>query len=471
MYTPFDTIAAIATAGGPAALSIVRMSGPETAAICHQVIASGRSGPALGLTPAESHRLFYGRAVDPVTKTVIDEVMVTWMAAPRSYTTEDTAEISCHGGGIAANSVLRAVLAAGARHAEPGEFTFRALLHGRIGLIEAEAVLNVVSAQTSDGFRRALEDLHGDLGRRIAPAKAAVISVLAYLDASADFPDDEIPASNVSADIAAAIAALEDVLAGAKSGRLMAEGATIALVGRPNVGKSSLLNALLRSDRAIVTPVPGTTRDVVSEKAVIADIPVLLMDTAGLTASLDLVEQAGIERSRTAIGRASLVIVVLDGSAPLDADDRTVLEAVSQRFDLGAAGPTPAIVVANKMDLGLAFSPHSVLVALGLDVPFVPISALSGEGLEELEQVIGHVLREGVDASARPSILTARQYAELDRALLHLRQAAQALTDGYPTDLLATDVRIAARAIGNVTGESIDDAVLTEIFGRFCIGK
>jgi tRNA modification GTPase len=366
---------------------------------------------------------------------------------------------------------LRALLAAGARAAEPGEFTLRAFLHGRLDLTEAEAVLQVVSAQSADGLQRALEDLQGDMARRIAPARAAVISALAYLDASADFPDDEIPVSDVSADLAAADEALADVLRGVTSGRLMTEGATVALIGKPNVGKSSLLNALLRSDRAIVTPIAGTTRDVVSETAVIDGIPVQLLDTAGLTETDDVVERAGIARSEAALERAIGLIVVIDGSQPLTAEDRDVLARVRSRFASGAAGPAPVVVACNKGDAGQLVSPDEVVELLGIPVAAVSISATHGDGVPELERVIGEALRAGTDPGARPSLLTARQHAELDRALLHIRTARQALADGFPTDLLATDVRLAARSLGRVTGEDVDDAVLNEIFSRFCIGK
>ena len=314
MTIDFGTIAAVATAPGEAGIAVIRISGPEVREIVARVVRLGRSGPPLMLDPGNSHQLFYGRVIDPTTEHVVDEVMVAWMAAPRSFTTEDTVEISCHGGVVASQQVLRAVLAAGARPANPGEFTMRAFLNGRIALTEAEAVLNVVSAQTSEGLGRALDDLRGDLTRRLEPARAAVLAALAYLDASADFPDDEIPVSDVHADLSHAVDALEGVLAGAKSGRLLSEGATVALVGRPNVGKSSLLNALLRSDRAIVTPIAGTTRDVVSERAVIEGIPVTLLDTAGIAESADVIELAGIERSRQAIARSATIVLVVDGS-------------------------------------------------------------------------------------------------------------------------------------------------------------
>jgi tRNA modification GTPase len=471
MPLDFATIAAVATAPGEAGIAVVRISGPETREIVERVVRIGRSGGPLRLDSGNSHHIFYGRVIDPVSDQTLDEAMVAWMAAPRSFTTEDTVEISCHGGSVAVGQVLRAVLAGGARPANPGEFTMRAFLNGRIGLTEAEAVLNVVSAQTAEGLSRALEDLSGDLARRLEPARAAVITALAYLDASADFPDDEIPVSDVHADLSRAIAALEEVLAGARSGRLLSEGANVALVGRPNVGKSSLLNALLRSDRAIVTSIAGTTRDVVSERAVIDGIAVTLHDTAGIAESANIIEQAGIERSRRAIQRAAAVILVLDGSEAPHEADQAIAQSLADRFESGALGDIPLVVAVNKSDLGPAVDQSPVLGVLLRGVASVPVSAQTGAGTADLERALAAALRGELATSVQPSLLSARQHAELDRALLHLRAAFEALEAGFPTDVLATDVRIAARALANVTGENLDEALLLEIFSRFCIGK
>ena len=471
MTIDFGTIAAVATAPGEAGIAVIRISGPDAREIVERVVRTGRTGPPLVLAPGNSHQLFYGRVIDPTTDAVLDEVMVAWMAAPRSFTTEDTVEISCHGGANAVQQVQRAVLAAGARPANPGEFTMRAYLNGRIALTEAEAVLNVVGAQTSDGLERALGDLRGDLTRRLEPARAAVITALAYLDASADFPDDEIPVSDVHADLSRAIEALEGVLAGAKSGRLLSEGATVALVGRPNVGKSSLLNALLRSDRAIVTPIAGTTRDVVSERAVIEGIAVTLLDTAGIAESKDVIEQAGIERSRQAIERSAGVVFVLDGSMPPIDPDLAIAKDLARRFDIGALGNVPVVIAVNKADLEPAADQSAVTSLLPEGIAAVPVSARTGDGLDELESAIASALRGDLGSAVQPSMLSARQHAELDRALLHLRAAFEALEAGFPTDVLATDVRVAARALANVTGEDIDETLLAEIFSRFCIGK
>ena len=471
MTIDFGTIAAVATAPGEAGIAVIRISGPEVREIVARVVRLGRSGPPLMLDPGNSHQLFYGRVIDPTTEHVVDEVMVAWMAAPRSFTTEDTVEISCHGGAVASQQVLRAVLAAGARPANPGEFTMRAFLNGRIALTEAEAVLNVVSAQTSEGLERALDDLRGDLTRRLEPARAAVLAALAYLDASADFPDDEIPVSDVHADLSHAVDALEGVLAGAKSGRLLSEGATVALVGRPNVGKSSLLNALLRSDRAIVTPIAGTTRDVVSERAVIEGIPVTLLDTAGIAESADVIELAGIERSRQAIARAAAIVLVVDGSvAAIDAD-LAIARDLAARFETGALRRRADSAGGQQGRSAGRADQSAVVEALPGGVPAVPSRPRPARGFTTWKRRLRMRCAAIWAAWSSRRLLNARQHAELDRALLHLRAAFEALEAGFPTDVLATDVRVAARALANVTGEDIDDALLVEIFSRFCIGK
>lgn len=467
----FATIAAVATPPGVGGIAVIRVSGPDAAGIAERVFREGRAGGAIALAPGNSHTIHYGRIVNPIAGEAIDEVMLSWMAAPRTFTTEDTLEISCHGGPVAVSEVLRAVLAAGARPAGPGEFSLRAYLNGRLSLTEAEAVLQVVSAQSSDGLKRALDDLRGDLTRRLAPGRAAVLSALAYLDASADFPDDEIPVSNVASDLAHAIAAVEGVLAGVRRGQLLSEGATVALVGRPNVGKSSVLNALLRSDRAIVTPIAGTTRDVVSERIVLDGIPVTLLDTAGITETVDLVEEHGVARSRRAIAHASGLVLVLDGTVSPIAPDLALAGDLARRFASGALGNSSLAVAVNKVDLGPPLDQSPVTALLPADVRTVDVSAQTGEGIDTLEEAIADMLRGDLANEAQPSLLTARQHAELDRALLHLRLAQEALEAGYPTDVLATDIRAAMRAVANVTGEDIDASLVAEIFSRFCIGK
>jgi tRNA modification GTPase len=464
------TIAAIATPPGEGGVGMVRISGGEAAEIAARVFRRGQRGTAPNLRKTKSHRLIYGKIVDPATDGTIDEALLGWMAAPHTYTREDTVELTCHGGPVPLQETLRVVLAAGARHAEPGEFTLRAFLNGRLDLTQAEAVLNVVSARTSQGLRLAIDDLAGDLSRRIGLARDAVVSLLAYLDAAADFPEDEIPPSDVDADLAAAESALAAVVAGSRAGILYRDGAQIALVGRPNVGKSSLLNALLRTERAIVTPIAGTTRDVIAESIDLRGIPVTLLDTAGIAETADVVEQLGIVRSRRALTAAAAAVLVLDGTVAPTADDLAVARLLAERLGGGEVGVLPVVIAVNKRDLAERASQEAV-VAMLPGATVVEISSLTGAGIEDLEHALVGVLRGEAAGQAQPAVITARQRAALERALGHVRGAAAARREGYPLDLLATDVRAASRALGEVTGEAVDEAVLSEIFSRFCIGK
>jgi tRNA modification GTPase len=464
------TIAAIATPAGVGGIGVVRVSGNEAAEIAGAVFrrgAAGNTGRLVDLRRTPSHRLLFGRVVDPTTEETIDEVLLAWMAGPRTYTREDTVELSCHGGPVPLRETLRVLLAAGARPAEPGEFTLRAYLNGRLDLSQAEAVLNVIGARTGEGLRLAVADLGGDLTRRLAPASEALVGLLAYLDAAADFPDDEIPSADVDDGLATAEAALAAVVAGSKAGMLYREGAQVALVGRPNVGKSSLLNALLRAERAIVTPVAGTTRDVIAEAVNLDGIPATLLDTAGIVETSDVVERIGVERSRTALQTAAAVVLVLDGALAPTSADLAVAQVLAAR---PADARTPTVIALNKRDLPHQAAQDAVLALLP-DAPAVPVSATTGYGLTTLEERLAGALRSAAGGAAQPALVTARQAAAVERALAHLRDAQRARSAGVPQDLLATSVRAALHAVGEVTGEAVDEAVLAEIFSRFCIGK
>ena len=459
------TIAAIATPAGEGGIGVVRISGPDATAIAHTVFR--RQNKSLRLKPSQSHRLFHGQIIDPRDDSLIDDVLLAWMAAPRTYTTEDTVEFSCHGGPIPLRETLRVVLEAGARHAEPGEFTLRAFLNGRLDLTQAEAVLNVIGARTAESLRIAVSDLAGDLTKRLAPATTALVGLLAYLDASADFPDDEIDTSDIDEGLDQAHTALSAVVAGSKAGMLYRDGARIALAGRPNVGKSSLLNALLRADRAIVTPIAGTTRDVIAETINLHGIPVTVQDTAGITETADLVEQIGVERSRQAVAASAVVVLVLDGSASPAPGDLEVATLLAER---PPEQQTPVVIAINKHDLPEQHD-QAVITELLPDAPTVKISATTGEGLAGFEQALVTALSGATPGEIRPSLITARQHAAVERALRHIEDAQQARIAGIPQDLLATPVRAALHAVGEVTGEEVDESVLTEIFSRFCIGK
>ncbi len=467
-----DTIAAIATAAGEGGIGIIRLSGPDAGAVANRVFRRARRGPR-DVARFPSHRLIYGHVVDPETGATLDEALAVRMPPPHSYTREEVVEIHGHGGPVATREVLRACLRAGARHAEPGEFTLRAFVNGRLDLAQAEAVLGVVGARTPEALRVAVAGLRGRLGGELRPARDRLIDALAYLDAAADFPEDEIPPADVGAALDEAAARLDALTRRAAVGVLYREGLQVAIVGRPNVGKSSLLNALLRQERAIVTPVAGTTRDVIAESVTLRGIPVTLLDTAGIAETADAIERLGIARSRAALEGAALILFVLDASVPPGPDDLAV--AATLRDRLGEEGAGRGVLLAlNKADLGLV--PQDAARALLPHSPAVALSARDGAGLPALEDALyalatGPTGAASLTAETDPALATVRQREALATARDHARHAVAALAAGVPLDLVAVDARAALVAIGEITGENASEAVLEAIFARFCIGK
>ncbi len=381
-----DTIAAIATPPGEGGIGVIRLSGPQARSIAERVFRPASPGP---LRP---FRLRYGHVVDAAGAPV-DEALCAYMRAPRSFTREDVVELSCHGGPLPVQLTLSLALAAGARLARPGEFTLRAFLNGRIDLTQAEATLDVIRAQTSAGLALAQAQLGGWLAREVRAARAGLMERLAYLTAAIDFPEDEVPAQDIGPQLRDGLAAARRLLAGADQGIVYRQGARAAIVGRPNVGKSSLLNALLRADRAIVTPVPGTTRDTLEETANLAGIPLVLIDTAGIRASDDPVERLGVERSRQALAGADLALLVLDASQPVAPGDRAIAE-----LTLGK----PTILIWNKADIASARNTqHPALNTQLSPMATVTTSAHSGAGVDNLAQAIARALLGG--APRRPA--------------------------------------------------------------------
>lgn len=465
MYT--DTISAIATPAGEGGIGIVRLSGPDAARIGSALFRRTGHRTTANVARLRSHHLYYGHVVDPADGHVVDEVMLVRMAPPRSYTREEVVEIHCHGGHLPVREVLRLTIAQGARPAERGEFTLRAFLNGRVDLSQAEAVMAVVSARTPRSLELAVDELRGSLAGRLAPARAALIDALAYLDASADFPEDEVPTLDLDPTLRRAEADLTVVLASSRLGILYREGVEIAIVGRPNVGKSSLMNALLRAERAIVTDIAGTTRDVISESINLHGIPATLLDTAGIDETADVIERLGIARSRRALDAAGLAVFVLDGSAAPTAADRHVAELLRARAvedEIGLA------VVLNKRDLP-SRDDHAEMRALLPDAPVVEVSTRTGAGIAQLEQELHGLLRARAGEAAEPALVTLRQQDALRRALAGVRAALTAHASGIPLDLIAIDARAALYAIGEITGEQVSETLLDEIFSRFCIGK
>ncbi|KPL87791.1 tRNA uridine-5-carboxymethylaminomethyl(34) synthesis GTPase MnmE [Ardenticatena maritima] len=454
-YALDDTIAAIATPVGEGGIGIVRISGPEALAILRRLFRPARP------RPFESHRLMYGHIVDPHTGDVVDEVMAVYMRAPHTYTRQDVVEIHGHGGMAPLRAVLSLVLSAGARLAEPGEMTLRAFLNGRIDLAQAEAVLDVVRARTEAGLQAALRQLGGHLSDDIRHARQMLLDVLAHLTALIDFPEDDVPPQDIAPDLERVAAHLERLIATADRGMLLREGVRVAIVGRPNVGKSSLLNRLLRHDRAIVTDIPGTTRDVLEETLNVRGIPVVVVDTAGIRQTQDVVEAIGVERSRAAIAQADLVLLVLDASQPLTDEDHAIAAEVEGR---------PAIVVLNKTDLPRRLFPDNVPFLPA--APRVELSAQQGEGLDRLEETIFEQVTGGHVMPLHGALVTnPRHKAALQRALDHVRAAQSTYAAGLPADFITIDLHSAVNALGEITGETATEDLLDTIFSRFCIGK
>ncbi|MHB0869631.1 MAG: tRNA uridine-5-carboxymethylaminomethyl(34) synthesis GTPase MnmE [Chloroflexota bacterium] len=450
-----DTIAAIATSAGEAGIGIVRISGRDALPLLRRVFRPES-------IPFESHRVYYGHAIDPATGDTIDEVLALCMMAPRSYTREDVVEIHCHGGPVPLQRVLLATLQAGARPAQPGEFTLRAYLNGRVDLAQAEAVADVIRSRTERGLTLAMKGLSGELSHQVRRLRRQLLRLLAYLEATIDFEEDDIPEEDVDGPLAEGLDSVRRLLATADQGIICRQGVRVAIVGRPNVGKSSLLNALLKNDRAIVTEIAGTTRDTLEEMANFGGVPVCLVDTAGITESRDLVERLGVERSRRAIEEADLCLMVVDRSAQLQPEDRDIAASI---------GGKVTVVVANKADLPPAVAPEE-LRSLVPDASLVETSTVAGDGLERLEEAVLKVVFSGRAVQSDELLVSnPRHKGSLVRVETHLTDAMASLQAGLPADCTASDLRLAVDALGEITGETATEELLETIFSHFCVGK
>jgi tRNA modification GTPase len=452
-----DTIAAISTPLGEGGIGIIRVSGPEAARIAGEIFRKKRDG---GL---ESHRFYYGSIIDPDDDHVIDDAMVVLMQTPHSYTREDVLEIQCHGGSLVIRRILDLVLARGARPAEPGEFTKRAFLNGRLDLVQAEAVIDIVRSKTEAALALAQHQRMGLLSRRIATVRESLVHALALIEAHIDFPEEEV-GPDVTEEIirlaGEAATSTESLLAGFSEGKVLREGVSVLIAGKPNVGKSSLLNSLLREKRAIVTSVPGTTRDIIEEVVNIGGLPVRLLDTAGVRRTDDPVEQEGVNLTLERIPQADLVLFMVDGSRPFDAEDELLLSTLTS---------CRVIVIRNKIDL-----PASARLPDELGGwTTVEISARSGQGIDALKTAIRDAFLGGaaIDSREYVALSQARHRDALDKAKSALARFRGAIYAGAPLELLACEIREALHAVGLVTGETTPDELLDLIFSRFCIGK
>lgn len=453
-----DTIAAAATPPVPSAIGILRLSGPEARAIADRVFRPAAGG-ALSEKPAR--KLVYGVLTDK-TGAPIDQVLATWSPGPNSYTGEDTAELQCHGSPAVLAAGLEALFAAGARQALAGEFTRRAFVNGRMDLAQAEAVIDLIDAETAEGARNAYGQLTGALSRRVDGIYDVLTDVMAHFHAVLDYPDEDIDPftqQTIRGALTQALAGLDALLATYDRGSQLVRGIPCAIVGRPNVGKSSLLNALLGYDRAIVTDIPGTTRDTLEERLRLGNVLLRLVDTAGLRDAGDAVERMGVERSRAALAQARLALLVLDGGQPLGKEDEEAMAAAEQ---------APCVIcVVNKSDLPPALEPDALRGRFGR---VCAVSAATGEGLAQLEQMIADCFPGGGDEAG--SLLTnARQMEAASRARASTVSALEALELGVTPDALLTDAEEAMNALGELTGRSVREDITARIFSRFCVGK
>jgi tRNA modification GTPase len=455
--TDLDTICSVSTPVGEGGIGIIRISGRSAITVAAKIF---RAANNQSLTICPTHRIQYGHIADPHSGEIVDEVLVSVMRAPASYTREDVVEINCHGGMVPLWIIVRLLINAGARHAEPGEFTRRAFLNGRIDLAQAEAVMDVIHARTEMSLRAANEQLLGGLSREIGAVREQLVGVVAGVEAGVDFPEEDIetpsgnPLERELLDIAEQIQRLLD---SAFYGRIVREGIATAIAGRPNVGKSSLLNALLKQERAIVTDVPGTTRDVLEECLNIGGMPLRVLDTAGIRHTVDIIEQEGVKRSLAAIGSADIVLIVLDGSRPLTEEDRRVLDASNERV---------AIAVINKSDL-----PRR-LETLAWPEEQVEISCRTGAGIDKLRRtVLGLMQRGAIQPQEHAWAVNQRHQTALEQTKRSLEQALGSVRSVLSPEFIALDLREALDQLGTIIGATYTDDILERIFRDFCIGK
>ncbi|GBF81859.1 tRNA uridine-5-carboxymethylaminomethyl(34) synthesis GTPase MnmE [Aphanothece sacrum] len=455
--TPGDTIAAIATAIVPqeGSIGIVRLSGNNSLSIARTIFNTP------GQQIWESHRILYGYIRHPLTQQIIDEALLLLMLAPRSYTREDVIEFHCHGGIIPVQQVLQLCLEQGARLAQPGEFTLRAFLNGRIDLTQAESIADLVGARSPQASQLALGGLQGKLAAPIRQLRHDCLDILAEIEARIDFEEDLPPLdeSLVSQGLQDVLRQVEGILQTADQGELLRSGLKVAIVGRPNVGKSSLLNAWSRSDRAIVTDLPGTTRDVVESHLVVGGIPIQVLDTAGIRDTLDQVEKIGVERSRQAARYADLILLTIDAQTGWTNQDEVIYQEVKHR---------PLILVINKTDLA-----EADLIKFPAQIQqIVKTVAAKNQGIDQLENaILTSVYGENIKASNLDLAINQRQAAALTRAKIALEQVQETIINQLPLDFWTIDLRATIQALGEITGEEITESVLDRIFSRFCIGK
>lgn len=454
-----DTIAAVATAYGEGGIGIIRISGEKSLDILKSVFQ-----PASGSDGIISRRMTYGKVIDDENR-LVDEVLAVYMKGPKTYTAEDVVEINCHGSMVSLRKTLALVLRKGARLAEPGEFTKRAFLNGRMDLSQAEAVIDLIKAKTDRSFDIAVSQLEGELSGRVGAIREKLLDVLVNITVNIDYPDEDIEELTY-VELKKNILEINDMIgiltSSASAGRMIREGIRVAIVGKPNVGKSSLMNGLLRESRAIVTDMPGTTRDTIEEAISIKNIPVYLTDTAGIRETTDTIEQIGIEKTKEAFNSADFIIFILDGSEELTEEDRLIMEYIGERN---------ALVLINKNDLGQKIDAHEIRDAMP-GVRVIQTSLIKGEGITEIEDTIEELVYGG-RISQKESLMVnnVRHIELLNRAADSLQDAYTMADAGEALDFIEVDVKNAYELLGEITGETVSDDIINEVFSRFCLGK
>ncbi|GEL66541.1 tRNA uridine-5-carboxymethylaminomethyl(34) synthesis GTPase MnmE [Marinilactibacillus psychrotolerans] len=462
MAIEFDTIAAISTPPGEGGIGIVRISGDEALDIADRVYQLGKKT----LKNQKTHTIHYGHIVNPKTEEQIDEVMVTIMKAPKTYTREDIVEINTHGGVLAVNQVLQTVLHNGARLAEPGEFTKRAFLNGRIDLSQAEAVMDVIRAKTDKAMHMAVTQLDGNLSRLIRNLRQEILNTLAQVEVNIDYPeydDVEEMTSQLLVEKAKQVKEqVKELLETASQGKILREGLATAIIGRPNVGKSSLLNVLIKEEKAIVTEIAGTTRDVVEEYVSVKGVPLRLIDTAGIRETEDIVERIGVERSRKALAEADLILLVFNQNEPLTEEDKLLIQATDEHH---------RIIILNKMDLENHLDLEELKQLVNPE-SIVPTSIVTQDGLNDLEAKIADLFFSGKTGERDATYVSnIRHIALLNEAVDAFDDVIEGIETGMPVDLVQIDMTRAWDLLGEITGDSVQDELITQLFSQFCLGK
>ncbi len=456
----YETIAAISTPMGEGAIAIVRLSGSEAVAIADRLYKGKQA-----LESVDSHTIHYGHLIDPDTEQVAEEVMVSIMKGPRTFTREDIVEINCHGGLVSVNRVLELVLRSGARLAEPGEFTKRAFLNGRIDLSQAEAVIDLIRAKTDRAMNVALNQMEGRLSTLIATLRQQLLETVAHVEVNIDYPEydaEEMTQDLLTTQLKQVAKEIEGILITARQGKILREGLSTVIVGRPNVGKSSLLNSLVHENKAIVTDVPGTTRDVIEEYVNVRGVPLRLVDTAGIRETEDLVERIGVERSRERLKQADLILLVLNYNDELTHEDEKLFEAVKGMN---------VIVIVNKTDLDEKLDLTKVK-ELAEEHPMITTSLKHEQGVDELEQSISELFFAGeVESQDLTYVSNSRHIALLEQSRRTLDDALGAVEAGMPVDMVQIDITRTWEILGEIIGDTVSESLIDQLFSQFCLGK